>query len=88
MPRARSSKASSDAKAATEKRLKEANEELQWQEFRQLHLRVEALKRTVEERERRRWWHSIPGLGATPCPPERRPGDHLQSLGGAYAVGR
>lgn len=77
LPRARahrSSKASADAKAATERQLKQANEDLQWQEFRQLHLRVEQLQRAADEQRRRRWWWSIPGLDprtplGRPAPP-------------------
>ena len=57
------SKRKDEAKAAEVKRLEEANEELQWQEFAQLHKRVANLQSAVvelvaerEERERRSWW--------------------------------
>ena len=56
-----------EKKAAEEARLQEANEQLQWQEFKQLNLRVANLQSAVlelvrereqrnEELQRRRWW--------------------------------
>ena len=66
------SKRKEDAKAAEAKRLEEANEELQWQEFAQLHKRVANLQSAVvelvaerEERERRSWWRRLTGRSAS-----------------------
>lgn len=58
------SKRKEEKKAAEEARVREANEELQWQEFKQLNTRVANLQSAVlelvrereEQQQRRRWW--------------------------------
>ena len=66
------SKRKDEAKAADAKREREANEELQWQEFAQLHKRVANLQSAVlelvaerEERERRSWSRRVIGRSSS-----------------------
>lgn len=59
--KAKKAAAQSAAKEEEALRLKEANEELQWQEFRQLNLKLIDLQERlsameVEAQRRRRWW--------------------------------